>query len=238
MYNKSFLVVAVLLMACSISKGQQVISGFEFGEIRNISEAYYQAPSLSFNMQFSYADSARQDSILEQIPASYKMQNGKYRAMIDSTEIVQGNSYNISIFYYDSVISVSNPQKYSNIMQLPFLDSLFRAQNVDSMKVTQVNDSTRKLYMYFRHSSYYRGFTISYDQNTYLLHSITYFIKRLVNEDNPEGGTNMINVIFSNYSTKVIDDSYFREDKFIYKQGNQFFAQHPYENYQLMVNVH
>lgn len=251
-YKISFFIV---LLACSFSfrlQAQDVIKGFEFGEIMNIAEAYRQAPSLSFDMQFNYADSAQQDSILEQIPASYKMQNGMYWAMIDSTEILQGNNYNVSVFHYDSIIAISNPQPYTNVLQLPFLDSLFRSQNVDSMNVTQVNDSTRSLRMYFNPASQYSSYSINYDQNSYLMHSITYFIKMPVDSTgsgdsggppDPGGGpdsghsTSMISIIFSNYSYQVIDNSYFDENKFIYKQGGKFFAQPPYINFQLMVNV-
>ena len=228
---------------------QSVIKGFEYGEIMNIAEAYRQAPNLSFDLQFNYADSVRQDSIVEQINGSYKLQNGMYWAIIDSTEILQGTNYNVSVFHYDSVIAVANPQRYTNVLQLPFLDSLFRAQNIDSMNVTNVNDSTRSLRMYFNPASFYSSYVINYDLNTYLMNSITYFVKTPAYEDldgdedsghldGDEGsGISMIKIIFSGYSYQVIDNSYFDESKFIYRQGGQFFTKPDYANFQLMVNM-
>lgn len=238
MYTKQVISVMALLVLYLNGHAQKVISGFEFGEIRNIAEAYRQAPDLSFDVQFSYADSTLQDSVLEQMSGSYKLKGGKYRTIIDSTETVQGNSYNVTIFYENGVIAVSNPRPYSNVLQLPFLDSLFRAQNVDSMKVKEVNDSTRELQMFFNPASHYSGFILSYNLHSYLLKYIIYFIKTPVSDDDPGSGVSMIRITFSNYSNEVIDDDYFREDKFIYKQGDKFFAQHPYENFQLMMNVH
>ena len=123
------------------------------------------------------------------------------------------------------------------MMQLPIMDSLFKAQNVDSMNVAQVNDSTRSLRLYFKPASQYSGYIFNYDLHTYLLHSIIYFVKTGVSDDDTGSGVSMISIAFSNYSNAVIDNDYFREDKFIYKLGDKFFAQHPYENYQLMVNV-
>ena len=225
------------LSFCCHPQAQSVIKGFEFGEIINIAEAYHRAPSLSFNLQFNYTDSTRQDSILEQIPASYKMQGNMYWAMIDSTEIVQGNSYNVSIFHYDSIIAIANPQQSANVMQLPVLDSLFRTENIDSMNVTQVNDSTRKLQMYFNRLSKYSNYLINYDQNSYLMHSITYFIKTPAYDDGSGSGISMIKIIFSNYSYDIIGNNFFQEDKFIYKQGDKFFAQPSYSNFQLMVHT-
>jgi hypothetical protein len=222
---------------CFHSYAQSVIKGFEYGEIMNIAEAYRQAPNLSFDLQFNYADSARQDSIVEQINGSYKIQNGMYWAIIDSTEILQGTNYNVSVFHYDSVIAIANPQQYTNVLQLPFLDSLFRAQNVDSMNVTCPNDSTRNLRMYFNSVSQYSSYIINYDLNTYLIHCITYFIKAPAYDDSSGCGISMIKINFSNYSYQVIDNSYFDESKFIFRQGGQFYVKPAYTNFQLMVNT-
>lgn len=238
MYKKEVSFVLVLLMGWCSAHAQNVITGFEFGEIRNIAEAYRQVPDLSFDVVFKYADSASQNSILEQMNGSYKIKSGKYRVMIDSTEIVQGSSYKVTISYYNKVIAVLPRQQYANVMQLPFLDSLFRTQNVDSMRVTISNDSTRKLQMFFNPGSQYSGFSISYNLHSYLLHSITYFVKMPAIEGETGSGVSMIKVIFSNYSRQVIDENYFREGQFIYKQGDQFLAQSPYEGFQLMVNIY
>jgi len=230
----------VVLLACSFpfyTRAQGVIKGFEFGEIINISQAYSHVSSLSFDMQINYADSARQDSIVEQIPASYKIQNGMYWAMLDSTEMIQANGYNVSVLHMDSVIIISNPQSPSNMMQLPIMDSLFRAQNVDSMNVTQINDSTRSLRLYFNPGSRYSAYIFNYDLNTYLLYSITYFIKTPAYDDGSGSGVSMVQVLFSNYSTQPVDNSYFQQNKFIYNQGGKFITVPPYTNFQLMVNV-
>jgi hypothetical protein len=247
MYKKSLFLLIAFFSFCYQLRAQGVIKGFEYGEIINIAEAYRQAPSLSFDLQFNYTDSVRQDSIIEQIPGSYKIQNGMYWAMIDSTEILQGNNYNVTVLHYDSVITISNPQQYTNVFQLPFMDSLFRAQNVDSMNVTVVNDSTRSLRMYFNPASFYSSYIINYDLNTYMMDSITYFIKTPAydDDDNDSGmldgdegsGISMIKIIFNNYSTQAIDQSYFDESKFIYKQGGQFFARPEYADFQLLVNT-
>lgn len=237
MNKKWSLVLCIYFAFGSGIEAQGVIKGFEFGEIINISQAYSHASSLSFDMQINYADSARQDSITDEIPASYKIQNGMYWAMIDSTEMIQAAGYNVSVLHSDNVIIISNPKGSAGIMKLPIMDSLFRSQNVDSMNVTQINDSTRSLRLYFNPSSYYSGYIFNYDLNTYLIHSITYFIKTPASDDGSGSGISMVQVLFSNYSTKPIDDSYFQQSKFIYNKGGKFITVPPYTNFHLMVNT-
>jgi hypothetical protein len=219
---------------CPGSSAQTVVKGFEYGEIMNISETFRQMPNISFNIVYSYTDSVRQDSIVEQISASYKIQNGKFWAMIDSTELLQGNNYNLSVFHRDSVITISPPQPVVNIMNMPFLDSLFRAQNIDSMSVTKINDSVRDLKLIFNISSQYRIADMQYDPSSYLLKSIVYYNRTSTNSTT---SGSLLKINFSNYSSDIIDDYYFREDKFIYKQGGQFFGTPPYNNFQLVVNT-
>ena len=216
---------------------QTVIKGFEYTEIVNISNTYSQMPSLSFNMVFSYADSAHPDSIQEQLTGSFKIQNGMFWSMIDSTELLQGSNFNISVFHRDSVITISPAQPAPNLLQLPFLDSLFRSQNIDSMNVTKVNDSTRNLRMYFNARSQFTSGTMQYDPGSYLLKSVTYNVKTPSTPDDPGSGISILKILFSGYSGQLIDANYFREDKFIYKQGTQFLGQPPYNTFQLVVNT-
>ena len=237
-YFKIYFFLIVYGMCSLQGAAQTVIKGFEFGEIMNIAETYRQMPSLSFNMIFTYSDSLSQDSTMEQLKASYKIQNGKFWALIDSTEMVQGLTYNLSIYHLDSVITISAPQPAADVMRLPFLDSLFRAQNIDSMNVTKVNDTTKSLRMYFNPASQYTSCIMQYDLSSFLLRSITYVMKTGgPNNSTNNTSTSTLKISFTNYSFALIDDNYFREDKFIYKQDGQYYGQPPYNNFQLVVNA-
>lgn len=250
LYKKYFLVTGLCFCFWGKMKAQGVIKGFESGEIINISEAYRRVPDLSFNVDFTYADSAYADSIVEEIPGSYKIHDGHSWTMIDSTEIVQGGSYNVAVFHYDSVIAVSNIPRYTNVLRLPFLDSLFLAANVDSMNVTDLNDSSRELRMNFDSLSTYRSFLIYYSRNSYLLDSILYFTRSpnlyvdpMDPGCSPDGCPDtttraaIIKIVFSNYSYQIVDDSYFQESKFIYTVGDKIYLKPDYVNFQLMVNT-
>lgn len=245
-----FLIIAFCCFG-SLIKGQGVIKGFEAGEIINIAEVYRQAPNLSFDVDFTYADSATSDSIIDELTGSCKISNGRYYTIIDSTELVQGPKYNIAVFYYDSVIAISTPHQYSNLLQLPFLDSMFRKANIDSMTVLQLNDTTRRLRMYFNTTSKFSSYMVDYDQNSYVMDSVTYRTKGPYYGSGGPGGpggdpdqlfvpatvASVFTIKFSNYSKQVIDGSYFMENKYIYTQNGQFFVQPQYSGFQLMVNT-
>ena len=246
--KKCSLLMITLCCFASLIKAQGVIKGFEAGEIINIAEAYRQAPNLSFNVDFSYADSASSDSIIDELSGSYKISNGRYYSMIDSTELVQGSKYNIAVFNYDSVIAISSPHQYSNILQLPFLDSMFRKANIDSMTVLQVNDTTRRLQMYFDTTSKFSTYIVDYDQNSYMMDSVIYRTRGPYYDPMDPGGdpfdvfvparvASVFTIKFSNYSNQVIDGSYFMENKYVYTQNGQFFVQPQYSGFQLMVNT-
>lgn len=232
---KYYLVFALLFSLKSFS--QDVPKGFELMEIVKIAETYRLAPDLSFDMQFTYSDSVQPNTILEQLQGSYKIHDGKYWASIDSNEFIQGNQYSLGIFYNDSIIAVNNRQDYSNVMQIPMMDSLFREAHVAQMEVTKLNDSTRSLKIEFNSDGPYRGYEIQYDLNSFLIRKVKYYMSEAVGEDNPgSSGVVCITIGFSNYSGQVIDEDYFNETKFIYRQGDQFLTQPAFAGFRLMVS--
>jgi hypothetical protein len=236
---KRYLIIIAGCMGLSFSAlAQDIPPGMEITEIFNIMETYRQAPHVSFDVQFQYADSTQPAVILEQLYGNYKMQNGKIRGRIDSTEFIQGDVYNLTVFHDDSIISVSDRQRNNDLLRLPFLDSVFRNQNIDSMYITQLNDSTRSLKINFKTGSGYSGYELQYDLNNYYIRKIQYAIPGANMDENSTGSsTSIVSIFFTNYNTAIIDESNFREDAFIRKQGTQLFAQPAYNGFRVLVNT-
>lgn len=217
---KYYLAIALLLSLRGFS--QEVPKGAELAEFIKISEAYRQLPDLSFNMAFTYADSAQPNTILEQLQGSYKIHNGKYWGMLDSIEYLQGSVYNLAIYHRDSIITVNDRQEYAGVLQIPMMDSLFREANVTSMQVTRLNDSTRSLVALFSPQSQYRRYEIQYDLKTFLIRKVKYYLPDPEHSDTPgSSGVICVSINFSNYSAQLISEDYFNESKFIYRQTDQ-----------------
>jgi hypothetical protein len=236
--KKQFIFLLLGIVFALSAKCQQVIPGMEVTEIFNIAETYRQVPHLSFDMQFQYADSANPGLVIEQLSGNYKLQNGKMRSRIDSTEYLRGNVYNLTIFRDDSIISVDDRQPDNNLFQMPFLDSVFRNQNIDSMLIAQPNDSTRILTIKFVAGTAYSNYELQYDYNTYLIKKVKYTVPaNSAFADTGDAITSIVTILFSNYDTQIIEDSNFDEAAFIKKQGEEFVAQPAYSGFKIFVNT-
>src|SRR5215207_676613 len=202
-FFKYFLILTQLFSSYSFS--QEVRKGFELMELFKIAETYRLASDLSFNMQYTYADSAQPNTILEKLDGAYRIHNGKYQALIDSVEYVQGGLYNLAVSYKDSIIAVGGREEYTSAMQIPMMDSLFRDAYVADMSVTKLNDSTRIFRIQFQPEGPYCGYEMQYDPNTFLIRKVTYYMPEAQEGEQPiSSGVVRIDVSFSRYSFDLI----------------------------------
>ena len=235
-YRKIIIVMLTTGIFYCGASAQQILQGFESTEILKIAEVYRNTPDLSFNVSYTYVDSAYPGNILEQLTGNYKIKDGKYWSFIDSTEYLQGNLYSLTVFHRDSSITVSEKSIYGDLLRVSVLDSLFQAGNVNSMSVTTVNDSTRSLLMRFNTGSYYRKYELQYDPAKYLIKKLEYHIKE--NSDSViTSGIGIITMTFSSYSGTTVDPEVFNENKFIYRIGDYIYTKPAYGSFRLLVNV-
>jgi hypothetical protein len=232
-YSKKYCVL-VALVCCLKSFSQEVPKGFELMELVKIAETYQTVADLSFTMQYTYADSAQPNNIIEQLSGSYKIHNGKYWNMLDSIEFLQGGLYSLAVYHRDSVIAINNRQEYTSLMQVPMMDSLFRQANVLSMLVDRLDDSTRSINIQFNPQGEYRSYEMQYDPNTYLIRKVKYHIPNTM-ADSTSSDVICITINFSNYSGAPVSEDYFNEGKFIYQQGGQLLPQPAYADFRLLM---
>lgn len=226
----------IVLPFCSLH-GQQVEKGFEMHELVKIGETYKNALDLSFNMAYTYADSAAPSSPLESLSGIYKIRNGKYWTMIDSIEFVQGQQYDIAVYYGDSTIIVNEQREYGNILKIPALDSAFQKANIDSMQITEYNDSTRLLTLFFNQDASYRLYKLQYDKDKYLIRQLQYYVKNMPNEAGDNTITGLITLNLTNYSEQGVDPFLFQEDRIVYKSGGDLFPQLGFTNFKVYNNT-
>jgi hypothetical protein len=235
---KKWLILLIVATAGFSKTHAQVETDFELLQIVKVAEIYRQAPNLSFSAAYRYADSSLPDSILEHVDGLYKMSTGRYWIVLDSTEQLQGSLYNLTVYHEDSAISINKRQEYAEKLRLPFMDSAFRNSNVSSLSITEYDDSTRKLTVYFKPGSNFSQYEMKYDKYKFYMRNMTYYLRNVMNDGTGvTSGTAVITVAFSNYSTAAIDQSVFNEEKFIYKSGGQFHVQPAYSNFSLIVNT-
>lgn len=237
MIKRFIILMTALWMMSNKLSAQTVTKGLEMGELIRISYAYRQTPYLSFDITYQYADSAAPSTILEQINGQYKIHDGRYWAMLDSTELVQGNNYSLAVFHDQKIISVHKPVYTDDkVLQLPVMDTIFYNYS-DSLSVTQLSDSIRLLKVYLKQGLPYSGYEVRYNSNSYFVNSVQYYMKGAAVLDSIGGGsgTSLIKVTLSNYSEAPISEDVFMESKFVYRDSS-FYTRPDYSDYELMVD--
>ena len=230
--------VLILFLITGLASRAQVDKGYELLELVRITEVYTKAPDLSFDIDYVYADSTAPATVLESMSGNMAISGGRFYAMLDSTEFIQGYQYGLAVYYRDEIIVISDRQEFGDVLKLPVLDSTFQQAHVDSMNIVQVNDTTRELTIYFNSGGPFKRYKMRYDARTFLISTISYFIQNI----EPETGgltsrTAIITMNFSAYSTATVDPTLFQEDKFVYKQNGELIQKYPYEDFRLFNNV-
>lgn len=232
--QKLIYVLITSLLAHPALKAQDIEPGFEMGEIIRMAEVYRNLPYLSYDVHYHYADSAQPNVILEEFDIAYKVQEGRYRASMDSMDIINSYNYNLKVYHDEKLIIMTNITGYTDVLQLPLMDSLFMAANVDSLGVVNLNDSTRKLKIFFGSESPYSKYEISYKKAGYLIQYIQYYIKEPASDDPGASGTSLITAEFTNYSTAVIDDANFNIGQYAVFADTQWQPRAAYAAYRLI----
>lgn len=233
-FQKLICVLTISLLVSSAIYAQDIEPGFEKTEIIRLSEVYRSHPYLSYDVHYHFADSAQPTVVLEEFDISYKLQQGRYRAIMDSMDIINSYNYNLKIYHEEELIIMSNTTGYTDVLQLPLIDSLFIAANVDSLSVVNLSDSTRKLTVFFGAESPYIKYEAIYNRATSFIQYIAYYIKEPASDDPGASGVSLITAEFFNYSTAVIDEAYFNIGQFAVYADTQWQPQQAYSSYRLI----
>lgn len=216
---------------------QRVENGFELLELIKIAEAYKAAPSLSFDLNYTLADSTVPGEPFESIYGSAKINEGRYWTMLDDVVFVQGQEHNLTIYHADSMIVVNEMSEYGEIFKLPVLDSLFRDAHIDSIHVQQIDDTSRVINFFFNAQSGYSKYKLYFHKFNYRIKKLEYYVKNLPSNDGTTVLTGLVTVNVSNYSTTAFSNEIFREDTYIYKQNGDVYARGAFLGYKVLNNL-
>lgn len=237
MKMKKLIIVIFCIMLAVVNRtasAQDYHDGTELKEFIKIAESYRIRPFLTFSVDYGLSDSAYWPAYRERLTGQYKISNGRYWSLIDSTEIVQGGIYNLAIYHDLKMIVVSNPAPIENYtIQVPILDSMFEQSFVDSMHTNEINDSTRQLCIIFKPESPYKLYEIFYDPNTYLIREIKVHQNNL---DEEGVGYSILRILFFDVSETIISDDVFNSAKYISRSGGAIIPTSMYSEYEIVIN--
>lgn len=225
-----------LLLALPLTAAAQAVpAGLEVFEFTKISETYRLHPHLSCTATYYHADSAHPNTIVDTTVRNWQFSNGRYRRWGNNgKEQLNGGNYCVNVNFNDSLFTVAPRNKYSRVLELPFHDSLFYATYTQSITVTALNDSTRRITVGFIPQSVYQNYQIDYNRRNYTIRRISYRFRGQPNTNVP-GSTGVVNVtvVFSGYSAASLSYMLFDEMKYIRKQNGEIQVQPAYAGYRV-----
>lgn len=232
MKYKYYLVV-LLLCKGVFSFSQAVPRGTELQELLKITEVYKNAPSLSFDLKYTFADSLTWTDLTDSMFASCKLGYGKSFISNSDFESLSGFEYNVTVDKEDSFIYAMRRSSEESILQAPLMDPVFRKAHVDSMRVDVINDSTWQFLAFFKTESFYSYYEMNYDPGTGFIKRINYHGRNDPGaHDIPADHIVCATIYLTNYSEATIDPVTFNESRYFYKLNGTLYLQTAWQDFQ------
>lgn len=231
---KSFL-IAVILMKGICSYGQTVTPGTEWQELVKISETYADMPYLSYDVRYAFADTLDWEDTMDTLSFNCKLSYGRSFISNNYMEALHGAEYNIYVDKEDSFIIASPAMDIRNVLQLPLMDSAFRAAHVSGMRIDQdeENDSIWIMRVFFNPGSYYFSYDMTYNRYTGLVQRVDYYARNEAGEhDIPSDHCVSVIVYMTNYSDADQDPATFNENRYIYRLNGSLYLQPDWQQFQ------
>ena len=235
---KKLIVFCVCQMLLIAARSQNPI----LVECMNINKTYVSTPYLSFNVKYKYSLDSLPTVIMDSSQGVFKMNGYKYWGKIDSVEMLQNDSFAITVFKQDKIISLATPSyNFSQTLPLAQWDSLFFQS--DRFTFTMGVDSIwKKITVNYSPNLPYKKLEMWYDSVTYQINRIKYSVSEYAGEQNfyslsSPGAYGIVDIQFSNYQTGAFNDSAFNHWVYIANYGGVYEPSSAYsEGYQLYIS--
>lgn len=213
--------------------------------MQRVQQAYKNAPYLSFDLLYRYANKNQPNIYIDTIRGEIAMDKDRVRVLIDDVETVTNVQYTIQVMKDEKLIYLSTPKPSVGADPLTMLDTAMKQMSSVQTRLTN-NKGKSILTMLFPPGQQYKSISITIDESTGFLDKVVYelFTEGLLSEDQivqngraglyqPEG---RIEVLFSNYRQGQFNDSVFNESIYFNRLGKgKYELTEQYKDYQLFL---
>lgn len=225
--------IVLFSLASMSAVGQVVPRGTEMQQLVKIADNYANIPYLSFDLKYTYADSLTWHDLTDSMFAACKMSYGKSLITNTAMEYLKGKDYNVFVNKEDSIIVAYRRKAEEDLFKVPLLDTSFINNNVDSMKVYVIDDSTWQFLVMFKPESFYTYYEMNYDPDTQLVKSINYHAHNYRGENNiPADHIVCATIYMYNYSQEELDPVLFNEARYFYQLNGGLYLQPAWQTFQ------
>jgi hypothetical protein len=209
-------------------------------ECMNINKAYLKSSYLSFDVKYKYAFEATPTTYQDSSSGSYKLNGYNYWSSIDSIEFMQNDSFLVSVFKEDDMMSVSLPAyRFNSQLPLGNWDSLF-FQNSRFTYGLSVDGGARKITVNYSAGLPYKKFEMWYDSVTYRVQRVRYLVSEFASDPTfydlgDPGEYGVVDIVFSNYQTGLFTNAVFNSAAYIRKVTGGYIPSADYKGYEVFL---
>ncbi len=213
-------------------------------ELKNTSDNYRNKKYLSFDVVYKYSKEQQPAVYIDTLTGTFKITGNQYWYSMDNTEAVGNNEFMILLFKEDKIMYLTKPSLISAGQNpLALIDS-FLTQHDDITYSLSVDSGQKRIILDFPGGSKYRRVEYYIDKLSGFVTKMVCTVQAselydpgvqsLVEDTNTYA---IIEASFTNYKESEIDLGQFNTTKYFKKQGDEFIALPPYENYKVFLGT-
>lgn len=214
-----------------------------FWELTKLNAVFADTGKISFNVAYYYEQADSSGISRDTVNGSYKLWGQKFYAMIDSNEVVQNETYNVSVDHPGQLMLVGSPKPvFPSVIQLNLIDQEFMDNYIDDITISD-SGKTRKLSVVFKPYAPFSSYSLSFDTTTYWVKCIDFKIRGALPENDAFGNTmplpnyyTQVKVVFTNFQTGAFAASVFDVSRFFKQADGVFVVNPPYSDYEIFDN--
>lgn len=216
-------------------------------EFKHLQRSYLQNKSVSFDIKYTYSNESTPENILDSLNGHVDISGTHFHSLIDSTETIQNDRYNIVLFKKDKIMYVS---KASSLLKsydpLAQMDSML--SKVHGLRcVISMNNNEKTLTLLFPEGLEYKKIDFVIDTISGLLISSDYWVKteqlmdRSVFSDNENTDRKiydryaLVKTNYFNYTNTAPGILRFDEKQYFIKTGKEFKTIDSFRDYKIFI---
>lgn len=197
--------------------------------LRQLVNTYSSQSALSFDISYKYFMEASPAILLDSLYGQCKLSGDHYWYRLDNTESIKTAGMLVMIFKDDEIIYLSKPTaNISAGSPLAAIDSMLIESPGISCEVSEENGLQSVVLNFSAHPNY-KKLVYRVNKQTGYLVSVTGIVR------NEQKNYAVIEAQFSNYHTGGFDSSLFDTARYFTKQGNEYTAVWPFDNYKIFL---
>ncbi|WP_440134894.1 hypothetical protein [Chitinophaga sancti] len=199
-----------------------------------------------FDLKYSYANESKPAVILGSLNGSIELDGNNYYCLMDSTESIRTEKYNIILFHEDKLMLLGGASPDSAVDPILYMQSMIAKSGAQKCNVSH-KGPVKIANIYFLPGSPCKSMKMEIDTVAHHLLSVEYLLKTVLLLDPsaqqegqvPEGYDEfaLVRATFYNYHPLKDPAARFKEEQYFYKDGAEYKPTTAYSGFQVVLST-